>query len=476
MAQQMVTFDDIVDAIREALGVQSSDTNAINKIKRHVNMYYLDEVVPFKRWKWLEKNTTVVHKAYYNVGTCTVTPDSATVTLGTAPNVSLGSFNNYKFSVEGSNKVYTVSAHTAASTTVTLSGNFQEALNATATYKIWRDRVDLPTTAKETVTLWHAEQTKPVEGIGSKELRKKEAHDSKLEGYPSHYSLGDFYDPSVGDGEFESDRYRQVKLYPAITATPVTIHIDYIEEAEALDDDADEPLMPIGDRSVLYYGAGALAWSTISRNEEMADKWQAKADQKLARMAGDIDEGHDAPSLAPKSSYMSAIRRSGLKSRSLSVATMGGSSSVSLPTYLRDVTIEGATLTDDMTVSSGVTIDGRDVGADGAVLDGLIGTTLVTLTDNTTNQAAATWAYATYTAIFIRYSIKRGSAYEWGYMTIGTDGSTASYNQFGIASIGTTGVTLTADVSGSTVRLLSTTTSTGTAASLEYQETKWLVG
>lgn len=372
MAQSLVTFGDIVDGIREAVGIQSADTAAINKIKRFVQMYYIDEVVPFKDWPWLEKTTTVVHKAYHNVGTVTVTPQSTTVTFGTAPNVSLGSFKGYRFAVNGSNKVYTVASHTAASTTVVLTGAYQEDLNTAAEYKIWRDKIDLPTTAKSTTQLSHAEQSKPLDAVGSKGFRKLETHDPKLEGFPTHYFTADFFDPSASDGESESDRYRQVKLYPSITADPVTINVDYTQEAVELDNDDDEPLMPVSDRVVLYYGAGAMAWSILSRKEDMHDRWLAKANAKLARMAGDREEGMDTPSLSPKSSYLNSIRRSGLKSRQPGIAAhAGGSSSVSPPSYLEGVTINGATITGNVTVNNDTTIDGRDLSEDGELLDSL---------------------------------------------------------------------------------------------------------
>ena len=92
MAQILKTYGDIISAVREALGVQSSDLTATNKIKRLINMVYLDEVVPHKRWRWLEKETTVVHEGYYATGLAAATHDSTTITLDTAPNVSLGSF------------------------------------------------------------------------------------------------------------------------------------------------------------------------------------------------------------------------------------------------------------------------------------------------------------------------------------------------------------------------------------------------
>jgi hypothetical protein len=475
MARKLMTFVDIIDAIAEAIGVQSTDTNARNKIKRLINMYYINEIIPFKRWQWLEKNISVIHKAYYNTGTAAVTPSSTTVTLSIAPSSTLGSFKGYRFSVDGSNKVYTVSAHTAESTTVTLTSAYQEALDATAEYRVWRDRIDLPTEAKETVEIWHSEQPKPLDAVGSQGFRKLEAGDPKSEGFPTHYNTWDFHDPSSGDDEFETDRYRQTRIYPSITATPVTLNVDYIQEVEELDDDADEPLMPISDRIVLYYGAGADAWSVINRNEEMADKWRNQAMQKLARMAGDREDGMDTPSLSPKSGYLNAIRRGGLRRNLIGQVSFGGQSSVSMPTYLEDVTINGATITGNVDVSASVTIDGRDISADGAVLDSLVAGTDATLTDNVTAQPAVVWAVATYDVIHINYSISRGAGNrEAGTLTILSDGTSADIVQGGVVNLGTVGVTFGADVAGGNVRLLYTTTSTGTNATFTYREAKWL--
>jgi hypothetical protein len=474
MAKRMQTFLDLVDAISEDIGVQSTDTVARNKIKRFVNMIYVDEVASFKQWEWLKKSTSIIHHEYYNTGTMSVTPDSTTITFSVAPNITEGSFKGYRFSVDGNNEVYTIASHTAASTTAVLTSAYKESLDATADYKIWRDRVDLPTEAKETIEIWHAQQSTPLSAVGLQGFRKFEAALPKQEGYPSTYHTGDFYDPSPSDDETESDRYRQTLIWPAITTTPLTLNVDYIQDVTELDDDTDEPLMPVNDRNVIYLGASAMAWSIIGRNEEMHDKRYALYQAKLARMAGEREDGMDTPSLSPKSSYLNNIRRSGLKSRSLAIASQGGGSSVAMPSYLADVTINGATVTGNITVNTDVTIDGRDISDDGTLLDSLVTPQSVTLTDNTTNQAAVTWVVATYDTIHIDYSVHRGSAREAGRITLSANDGTTPGIAIGNVSGGGTGVSFSADISGGTLRLLSTTTSTGSAATLKYREFKWL--
>jgi hypothetical protein len=54
-----------------------------------------------------------------------------------------------------------------------------------------------------------------------------------------------------------------------------------------------------------------------------------------------------------------------------------------------------------------------------------------------------------------------------------SDGSTVAIAQ-SFAGIGTSGVTFTADVSAGNIRLLSTTTSTGSNGAFKYKVNKWL--
>ncbi len=372
---RLVDFSDIVARIREELQISSADTTLIDRIEREVNIVYEHEVVPFKRWKWLQGHTDVVHKAYYYGGTCSVTPDSTTVTLSTAPGASQGSFKGYLFSVDGFDEIYEVSSHTSQSTTVTLSSAYQgSAVNATATFKIWRDKFDLPTDCRETVEVWHNRGTDDtMDAKGPQEMRQIVAGMPKAEGFPEFYSTLDFYDPTPGTDETESDRYRQVRIYPALTTQNVTLHIDYVKEVDELTDDTDEPVVPREDRMVLVYGALAKLWASIRRNPEEAARNQALYDRKLAQMAGRIEDSFDTPKLRPSVGYVRA-QRSRLGARGFNDERQSASGFAPI-TYLEDVTIAGASITDTVTVTNGVTIDGRDISEDGETLDTLAAAT-----------------------------------------------------------------------------------------------------
>lgn len=470
------TYKEIVDAIMETIGVQSADNNSRNKIKRIVNMVYMDEIVAAKRWRWLEKSTQIVHKQYYGLDTASVTPDSTSVTLSTAPNVSLGSFKGYRFATDLFDEVYTVASHTAGSTALTLTSPYQGSINTAVKFKIWRDKIDLPTDARETVEMFHSKRSVPVKAQGWQEFRKWETSNPKAEGTPVYYNTGDFFDPTDEDPESIADRYRQIRIYPSITDTPLTINVDYVEQVYELSLDDDEPVIPLTDRIAIFYGALAMSFRSVHRDEEQANAYEIKFQQKLARMMGEFEDGFDKPNLGVRSSYMSAIRGSGLRRRRVGLPSITGSGGYSAPTFARDITLEGGTITANFAVNPDVTIDGRDISVDGDTLDSLVEPSTVTLVDDTSVAAdAVTWLVSEATTVFMNYSILREGEIESGNITLNTDNSTgASLAQGAVSGIGDVGVTFSANLSDGRLRLRYTTTDTGEDAVLKYRAFTWV--
>lgn len=363
-------FADLVRAIRNELKIQEGDTESINRIKQTLNMQYINEIVPHKRWWWLQGSVDVRTIQFLENGTASVTPGSASVTLSVATPLASGSLVGYYFSVNNYDEIYTISAHTANTTAITLSSPFTGTLNATANYKIWTDKLALPTDLRECVEVRHDFMRVPMEGRGYQEFRKLLSSGPKSSGRPSYYNVIDFKDPTPLTDETEADRYRQIQIYPSLLNETVTLHIDYVKEVAALDDDTDEPLMPIEDRVVLYYAALSRLWSILMRNpEEAAINFQLYQ-AKLARMSGKIEEGFDKPVITPDSFYFRSKRGSRIKNTSAkNFSSFAGGSGSTIPTYAKNITIEGGNFTDDMTADAGVTIDGRDISVDGASLD-----------------------------------------------------------------------------------------------------------
>jgi len=98
--------------------------------------------------------------------------------------------------------------------------------------------------------------------------------------------------------------------------------------------------------------------------------------------------------------------------------------------------------------------------------------TTVTLTDNTTTVAHQT-TVADKDVIHIKYSIKRGTTYEAGTITVISDGTNASIAQGGVCNIGDVGVSFSAAISGALLQVRGTATSTGTDATFKYTVSDW---
>lgn len=384
MAYKLLDFADIYTAVLEELKIPSSDTVEVARVKRDINSIYINEVVPFSRWKWLEGFTTVKVPQVYQDGSADATFGSTTITLSTAPSSTLGSFKNKIFSVDSSAETYIITAHTAGSATLTIDHAFNGTTNDTSPFKIWSDWVSLPTDLRETVEIWHDFDRQPLSARGLQEFRKLQNATRKTQGRPIFTYTGDFVDPTPDTDETESDRVRALWVHPAIFTSATNLHVSYIKEVPALEDDGDEPVMPIEDRIVLLYGALARAWRR-QRNPEASVENFNLFQNKLARMAGKVEDSFDKPSFNPDSLYISAKRGPRGSARSLAAlggtGTGGGSSTA--VTYLQDVTINGANVTGNMTVANGITVDGRDISADGTALDTVVSDLAAHLADTT---------------------------------------------------------------------------------------------
>ena len=353
----LVTFADIIDAVAEELKLSTSDTVEMNRIRRDVNLTYINVVAPAKRWPWLRGNANIEHKPYYADGTVACTPDSTTITFSTAPATSK---QGYLFSIDTFSEVYLISAHTAGQTTATLTTPFTGSLQTAATFKIWTDTVVLPVTARETVEVYHSFFRTPMKPLGLQDFRRRVTEGPFTQGRPEVYSTYDYV------GEEDATRYRVMKVHPSLYTTSTTLSVDYVREIVALDLDDDEPVMPIEDRAVLVYGALERAWKRL-RNTEAGEQSKRDFQEKLASMMGRVEDSQDQAQIAPASEYLARKRG---RSLNKAVSTTGsGVGSYSAPSYLKNATIEGAVVTANFTVNSGITIDGRDVSADGATLD-----------------------------------------------------------------------------------------------------------
>lgn len=99
--------------------------------------------------------------------------------------------------------------------------------------------------------------------------------------------------------------------------------------------------------------------------------------------------------------------------------------------------------------------------------------TEVPLVDNTSGQLLFQLPHASYQFLVVDYSVIRGSDRSVGSLYITTNGTLTSVAPV-FTDLGSPGVTFTADVSGSNVRLFANTSATGTGATLKYAIKRWI--
>lgn len=278
----LVDFQDIYTAILEELKIPSTDGTTLSRIKRDINMIYLNHVVPFKprAWWWLEVKQDVVTPVKVTTGTVTVTVNSTTVTFSSAPSVSL---TGYWFKLQGAPEIIKISAHTASASTATLetawpnSGTDGSGLS----FKCWKDFASLGSTVKDVVQVTHDRRSVPLDLVANVVYTERRNRYPELEGYPT---LANAFD-------FDSSGNKQLRWYPSCWDTPVILHVEGRQEATALSADADEPLMPVEDRICLFYGACSRAWARERNESEATKNWNLFI-MKLNEMAA---KGGDGP-------------------------------------------------------------------------------------------------------------------------------------------------------------------------------------
>jgi hypothetical protein len=278
-ARKLVTFEDIYTAICETVKIQLSDGVTLERVKRYINMAYIDELMPYKprAWWWAHLNDNITTVRKVTTGTVSATVGSTTCTFSSAPATSqtgkLIKFTAYP-------EVYRIAAHTGGATSFTLEEEFiaESIADATAvtgaSYKIWQDRYSIDANMVEVIQVKHNKRSEPLAAYNIAEFDAYVQNHPEMEGAPSIYAIGDF-DPS-------GDRY--IYFYPSCSDRPVHVKILGLEEVDELDGDDDEPAIPVMDRIVLYYGG---LWMTYEqqRNETESAKNYNLFMKKMDRMA-----------------------------------------------------------------------------------------------------------------------------------------------------------------------------------------------
>lgn len=289
----ILDFEDIYTAIIEMLKIQSSDTTTIARIKRDINIAY-EDVVSRHNWWWNRSLTTLQTVTKITTGTIAVTAGSATITFTSGPAATVAT---YRIKFTGFPEIYTVNAHIAATTTATLNVAFANATNSAIGYVLWKDYLQLPTDCKETFLVQHQQYDQPMEPLGLEDFRRMVATNPSKEGPPVYYTTDDF----------DSAGKRKLRYWPSVSSSKYNIDVDYIMAFSPLDTDGNEPIMPVHDRTVLFYYGAAAAWRR-ERNTEEANNYYQLGEKKLGEMASKLEDSRSSPVLRVGGGYLAQKR------------------------------------------------------------------------------------------------------------------------------------------------------------------------
>jgi hypothetical protein len=289
----ILDFEDIYTAILELLKIQASDTVTLARIKRNVNIAY-EDVISRHNWWWNRAVITVQLPARLNSGTLAITQGATAVTFSSSISPSVA---NYKLKIQGSPEVYTISTHTSGTAAATLNIAFVGATVTAATYTMWLDYVALPTDCKETFLVQHQHFTQPMISCGLEEFRRIVAQQPDRVGPPQFYTTDDQ----------DSNGKRRLRYWPAVYTAKINLDVDYMLNFVGLDAAGDEPIMPINDRTVLFYYGAAFSWSR-ERNPEEFNTYFQLGEKKLAEMASKLEDSKGAPVLRVGRGYMAQKR------------------------------------------------------------------------------------------------------------------------------------------------------------------------
>lgn len=238
-----MTFLQLQQRVADETGL--SITTDATAIKAWINGAY-QQLSGYFNWPWLLTNFTLQTERDITTGTATVSAGGTAVTLSSGPTNSVAT--NYMIQFTGSSdNWYYISAHVAASTSLTLANAFVGSSNYTAgAYIIRRVFYSLPTTVDRVLDLRQAVTKTPVTGIDASTFDRM-LPDPSATGTPEYYYL---------TGAASTGAW-QLGFFPTPSAV-INIQGRGWKTITELSADADLPLIPAKWHNALVFLALAL--------------------------------------------------------------------------------------------------------------------------------------------------------------------------------------------------------------------------
>jgi len=229
-----VNFLEIRQRIAEEMGIASNDTttdpNATveNKLKEWVNSRY--RVLSGKKsWNWLIADSIIQTETEITTGTVSITQDSASITFSSGPTNSV---TDWWIQFDDTDDWYFISAHTAASTSATLTSVFLGPTNGTSGYTLRKVYYALPTTVHKILNIRQTRDDRTVDYITPRKFDRFVA-DRTRSGEPEFYTI---------TGLDSNNQYR-MEFYP-VPDVRMNLTMRAYKIATEMSADSDTPLIP----------------------------------------------------------------------------------------------------------------------------------------------------------------------------------------------------------------------------------------
>lgn len=254
-----------------ALRLPTSNTTEATKVTAVMNEVYRDILLRGDgQWWWLIDRTVTNTTPEITTGTASVTNNSTTVTLSSAPAASVAGAKFYvSANTADSQALYRISAHTAGTTGLTLDAAYTGDTNTAASYYIWTDEYDLPTDFGKPHVIQRYGYDLPLEIITPDQMFDLKLSDRRT-GKPHYAAVHNF--ATSGDPTTQ----RRLIVHPFPDTDRTRLEISYFQTLNTELSGTTRPLIPDDYVQLLVYGTLAAGYPIFLNDVVRGQYFQAR--------------------------------------------------------------------------------------------------------------------------------------------------------------------------------------------------------
>lgn len=234
-------FTALQDRVAQETGTDLTADSAI--VQAWINGSY-QHISGLYNWPWLIKTGTIQTVADITTGTVAVAAGGQALTFSSGPTVSVA--NDYWIQLTTTADWYPISAHTAASTSATISVPYVGTSSYSSTYVLRKIFYSLPSDLDRIDEIRQAITKQKLEYIDIRTFHRFIA-DPTASFTPIYYSL-------LG---LDSSQYWRIGLYPTPNEV-INLQLLYYQKITELSASTDTPLVPAKWHNVIVWGALAM--------------------------------------------------------------------------------------------------------------------------------------------------------------------------------------------------------------------------